>query len=270
MGTVGMLSIRNVSKQYAVESNSIPVLDNITLTVTRGEFVSIVGPSGCGKSTLLRLIIGLEQDYRGEILLDGEKITGPSLKRGIVFQEPRLFPWLTVEANIGLGLETAPMSDAEKRRAIREHIDLVGLQSFERVYPYQLSGGMAQRAAIARALVNRPDILLLDEPLGALDAFTRSSLQNELQRIWRQGGITMILVTHDIEEAVYLGDKVVVMHPRPGRIQKVIPTLLPHPRHKLSPEFVKLKEEVFIALTSGTEQKNEGEKNYWRISHVRE
>lgn len=270
MGTVGMLSIRNVSKQYAVESNSIQVLDNITLTVTRGEFVSIVGPSGCGKSTLLRLVIGLEQDYRGEILLDGEKITGPSLKRGIVFQEHRLFPWLTVEANIGLGLETARMSDAEKHRAIREHVDLVGLQGFEKAYPYQLSGGMAQRAAIARALVNRPEILLLDEPLGALDAFTRVSLQNELQRIWRQEHLTMILVTHDVEEAVYLGDQVVVMHPRPGKIQKIIPTLLAHPRHKLSPEFVKLKEEVLIALTSGTEQKNEGEKNYWRISHVRE
>lgn len=135
MGTVGTLSIRNVSKQYTVENNNIQVLDSITLTVARGEFVSIVGPSGCGKSTLLRLVIGLEQDYRGEILLDGEKITGPSLKRGIVFQEPRLFPWLTVEANIGLGLETARMSDAEKHRAIRDHIDLVGLQGFERAYP---------------------------------------------------------------------------------------------------------------------------------------
>ncbi len=244
MGELGTLHIRNVSKQYQVKNTTLSVLENITLTIAQGEFISIVGASGCGKSTLLRLIIGLENDYQGDILLDGERITGPSLKRGIVFQEHRLFPWLTVEANIGLGLETAPISAAEKRNLIQDHIDLVGLQGFEKAYPYQLSGGMAQRAAIARGLVNRPEILLLDEPLGALDALTRSYLQQELQRIWLQEGITMILVTHDVEEAVYLGDKVVVMRPRPGRIQKILPVPLAHPRNRTSPEFVKIKEAV--------------------------
>lgn len=245
-----MLSIRGVSKQYQVKNTTLNVLENITLTIARGEFVSIVGSSGCGKSTLLRLIIGLENEYQGEILLDGERITGPSLTRGIVFQEHRLFPWLTVEANIGLGLETTPISSAEKRKVIQEHIDLVGLRGFEKAYPYQLSGGMAQRAAIARALVNRPEVLLLDEPLGALDALTRSYLQQELQRIWLQEGITMILVTHDVEEAAYLGDKVLVMHPRPGRIHKIIPVALARPRKKMSSEFAKIKGEILSAVES--------------------
>jgi sulfonate transport system ATP-binding protein len=245
------LRIKNVSKQYHVGSHVMPVLDNITLTVARGEFVSIVGPSGCGKSTLLRLVIGLENDYQGTILLDGQTITGPSLTRGIVFQEHRLLPWLTVEANIGLGLEVAKMSLAEKAAAIREHLDLVGLRDFAKAYPYQLSGGMAQRAAIARALVNKPEILLLDEPLGALDAFTRNTLQQELLRIWQQERLTVILVTHDVEEAVYLGDKIVIMHPRPGRIQEVIPAPFPHPRNKAHPEFVALKQQVLSAITDG-------------------
>ena len=251
MNSVKALSIHNVSKQYAIDNGILNVLESITLAVARGEFVSIVGPSGCGKSTLLRLIVGLENDYRGKILLDGAAITGPSLTRGIVFQEHRLFPWLTVEANIGLGLEAAKVSQAEKRQAIREHIDLVGLRDFAQAYPYQLSGGMAQRAAIARALVNKPEILLLDEPLGALDAFTRSTLQQELQRIWQQECLTVMLVTHDVEEAVYLGDTVVVMHPRPGRIQKVIPVPFARPRSKTRPEFAKLKEEVLTAITDG-------------------
>jgi sulfonate transport system ATP-binding protein len=244
MPQAATLTINSLSKEYAVDGASLAVLENITLTVSPGEFVSIVGSSGCGKSTLLRLIIGLDEEYRGEILLDGARITGTGLDRGIVFQEHRLFPWLSVEDNIALGLTNAAVAPAQKRRAIQEHIDLVGLQGFEKAYPHQLSGGMAQRVAIARALVNRPEILLLDEPFGALDALTRAHLQQELHRIWEREGITMILVTHDVEEAVYLGDKVVVMQPRPGRIRRIVPVGLAHPRGRGDPGFARIKEDV--------------------------
>ena len=206
--------------------------------------MSIVGSSGCGKSTLLRLVIGLEGDYQGEILLNGQRIVGTSLNRGIVFQEHRLFPWLTVERNVALGLLNSSLTEGQQRATVREHIELVGLQGFETAYPHQLSGGMSQRVAIARALVNRPDILLLDEPFGALDAMTRAHLQQELHRIWQQEGITMILVTHDVEESVYLGDRVVVMEPRPGRIRRTLPVGLPHPRERTSHAFTAIKDSV--------------------------
>ena len=240
----GTLDIRHLGKQYVVEGAPLQVLSDITLHIEPGEFVSIVGTSGCGKSTLLRLVVGLEEDYRGELLLDGQRIAGTSLDRGIVFQEHRLFPWLTVEDNIGLGLLNAPLTEGQKRMQVREHIELVGLQGFAKAWPHQLSGGMAQRVAIARALVNRPEILLLDEPFGALDAITRAHLQQELLRIWRAEGITTILVTHDVEEAVFLGDKVVVMEPRPGRIRRIVPVPLPHPRHRASRDFAEVKETV--------------------------
>jgi len=245
MPHAGTLHIGNLSKQYEVKGESLPVLENITLTVNPGEFVSIVGSSGCGKSTLLRLIVGLEEDYQGEVLLDGQRVVGTSLDRGIVFQEHRLFPWLTVEQNIALGLLNARrLSEAEKAASVREHIHLVGLKGFETAYPHQLSGGMSQRVAIARALVNRPEVLLLDEPFGALDAMTRAHLQQELHRIWQAEGITMILVTHDVEEAVYLGDKVIVMEPRPGRIRRIVPVDLAHPRDRVGIAFSRVKEDV--------------------------
>jgi ABC-type nitrate/sulfonate/bicarbonate transport system ATPase subunit len=240
----GTLDIRHLNKHYEVEGAPLQVLSDISLRIAPGEFVSIVGTSGCGKSTLLRLVVGLEEGYEGEVLLDGKRIAGTSLDRGIVFQEPRLFPWLTVEDNIALGLLNASMTEGQKRFAVRDHIDLVGLKGFEKAWPHQLSGGMAQRVAIARALVNRPEILLLDEPFGALDAITRAHLQQELQRIWRAEGITTILVTHDVEEAVFLGDKVVVMAPRPGRIRRVVPVPLRHPRDRTSAEFAALKQSV--------------------------
>ena len=244
MAHAGTLSIRKLSKQYAVAGEPLPVLEDITLSIEPGQFVSIVGTSGCGKSTLLRLIVGLEEDYSGELLLDGQRIAGTSLDRGIVFQEHRLFPWLTVRENIALGLLNASLTEADKARAVAELIELVGLKGFETAHPHQLSGGMAQRVAIARALVNKPEILLLDEPFGALDAMTRSHLQTELQRIWQAEGITMILVTHDVEEAVFLGDRVVVMEPRPGRIRRTVPVDLPHPRDRSSPAFVRIKDSV--------------------------
>ncbi|CAN7713227.1 Aliphatic sulfonates import ATP-binding protein SsuB [compost metagenome] len=244
MPHAGTLSIAHLHKQYEVEGRALPVLEDITLTIAPGEFVSIVGASGCGKSTLLRLVVGLEEDYRGEILLDGKRVSGTSLQRGIVFQEHRLFPWLTVEQNIRLALLNTPGSDAEKDRNVAEHIALVGLRGFEQAHPHQLSGGMSQRVAIARALVTRPEILLLDEPFGALDAMTRAYLQQELQRIWQAEGITMILVTHDVEEAVFLGDRVVVMEPRPGRIRRVLPVDLPHPRERAGLPFARVRDAV--------------------------
>ena len=231
MAHAGTLHIGGLSKQYKVKGEPLPVLEDITLTVAPGEFVSIVGSSGCGKSTLLRLIVGLENDYQGEVLLDGQRMVGTSLDRGIVFQEHRLFPWLTVEQNIAL----------------------VGLAGFETAYPHQLSGGMSQRVAIARALVSRPDVLLLDEPFGALDALTRAHLQQELHRIWQAEGITMILVTHDVEEAVYLGDQVVVMEPRPGRIRRIVPVDLPHPRDRSGVPFAHLKEDVLAEFAGEAE-----------------
>lgn len=244
MSHAGTIDIRQLHKQYDVKGQTLKVLEDINLSIRPGEFISIVGSSGCGKSTLLRLIIGLEGDYQGQLLLDGQRIQGTSLDRGIVFQEHRLFPWLTVEQNVALGLLNAPGTQTSKDKSVQEHIHLVGLKGFEKAYPYQLSGGMSQRVAIARALVNRPEVLLLDEPFGALDALTRSRLQQELQRIWQAEGITAILVTHDVEEAVYLGDRVVVMQPRPGRIKRIVDVNLPRPRDRVTADFVALKDDV--------------------------
>ncbi|MEN5064202.1 ABC transporter ATP-binding protein [Achromobacter aegrifaciens] len=241
------LNIRGVGKRYAGPGDgaeALQVLQGINLDVPAGHFVSIVGASGCGKSTLLRLILGLDGEYSGQILLDGAPVRGAGLDRGIVFQDHRLFPWLNVERNIAAALRNAPLSKAEKCELVAEHIALVGLQGFEKSYPHQISGGMAQRVAIARGLVNRPRVLLLDEPLGALDALTRSRLQNELQRIWQQEQITMVLVTHDVEEAVFLGDRVVVMQPRPGRIRRIVDVDLPHPRNRSDPRFIRLRDDV--------------------------
>ncbi|MFC4861252.1 ABC transporter ATP-binding protein [Pseudomonas sp. MAHUQ-62] len=245
----GALEIRGLSKSYSIESRSLPVLENVDLKVNPGEFVSIVGASGCGKSTLLRLIVGLEAEYQGDILLDGERIVATSLERGIVFQDHRLFPWMTVQKNIALALKNHKLSKAEKDRLVAEHIALVNLTGFENAYPHQLSGGMAQRAAIARALITKPKILLLDEPLGALDALTRVHLQRELQRIWVQQRSTMIMVTHDVEEALYLGDRVIVMDAHPGRIKHEIKVDLPHPRDRAAPLLHELKEELLGELT---------------------
>jgi sulfonate transport system ATP-binding protein len=245
--TSNQLAIRGVGKRYAsaqAVGGVLQVLQDINLDIDAGQFISIVGASGCGKSTLLRLILGLESQYEGSISLDGARIREPGLERGIVFQDHRLFPWLTVEQNIGVGLRNAPYSPAHKRERIAEHVELVGLQGFEQSYPHQISGGMAQRVAIARGLVNRPRVLLLDEPFGALDALTRTRLQGELQRIWQKEGITMILVTHDVEEAVFLGDRVVVMQPHPGRIRRTLDIDLPHPRNRSDPRFIALRDDV--------------------------
>ena len=241
------LTLENISKRFASRPGSatqLQVLDNIQLDIAPGEFISIVGASGCGKSTLLRLILGLDEEYDGRILLDGKPIEGTGLERGIVFQDHRLFPWLNVEQNVAVGLKNSPLSPAQKRDTVREHIELVGLQDFLDAYPHQISGGMAQRVAIARGLVNRPSVLLLDEPLGALDALTRARLQGELQNIWAKEKITMILVTHDVDEAVFLGDRVVVMQPNPGRIRRILDIDLPRPRNRSDSRFIALRDDV--------------------------
>ncbi len=245
--TTNELLIRQVGKRYAsaqAEGGELQVLQGIDLHVPAGRFISIVGASGCGKSTLLRLVLGLDDQYEGRIELDGRAIAGTGPERGIVFQDHRLFPWLNVEQNIAVGLRNADLSPAQKRERVAEHVALVGLQGFEQSFPHQISGGMAQRVAIARGLVNRPRVLLLDEPFGALDALTRARLQGELQRIWQAERITMLLVTHDVEEAVFLGDQVVVMQPHPGRIRRIVDVDLPHPRSRSDPRFIALREDV--------------------------
>ncbi len=246
----GGVRIDRLSKQYRLNNTPFTVLDDIDLTIRPGEFVSIVGPSGCGKSTLLRLIVGLDTDYDGEIRLDGVRVAGTGLERGLVFQDHRLFPWMTVARNIEVALLTQKLPRERRERLIASHLELVGLTGFENAYPHQLSGGMAQRAAIARALVNAPKVLALDEPLGALDALTRVKVQAELQRIWMEAGTTMIMVTHDVDEALFLGDRVVVMSARPGRIARIVDVDLPHPRDRASPVLHRLKDEILAELTS--------------------
>jgi sulfonate transport system ATP-binding protein len=238
------IQIRDLEKTFPGRGGPVKALAGLRLDARRGEFLSIVGGSGCGKSTLLRLISGLEAGFAGEIRVAGEPVRGPGLDRGLVFQDLRLLPWLTAEENVGLALLNSGLPREERRAAVAAHLELVGLGRYAQAYPHQLSGGMSQRVAIARGLVNRPRVLLLDEPFGALDALTRGRLQAELERIWKEEGITMILVTHDVEEAVFLGDRVVVMEPGPGRIRREIAIDLPRPRRRTEARFLELKEEI--------------------------
>ncbi|OAM51490.1 sulfonate ABC transporter ATP-binding protein [Methylovorus sp. MM2] len=238
------LKIESVAKSYALSGSELKVLEAINLDVQSGEFISIVGASGCGKSTLLRLIAGLDIGYEGAIVYQGKRIEGTDLSRGIVFQEHRLFPWLTVEANILLAFASTNVPKAERKERVKAQIELVGLTGFEHAYPHQISGGMSQRVAIARALVLRPQLLLLDEPFAALDALTRLKLQQELERLWEHEGLTTILVTHDVEEAVFLGDRVVVMQSHPGRIKRIVPVRLARPRIRSNPDFQCIKEDL--------------------------
>ena len=224
------------------------VLAGIDLDVARGEFVTLVGASGCGKSTLLRLILGLDLDHDGRIEVDGRPVRGTGRERGIVFQDHRLFPWLTVAENIDLALDAGGLPAAERQARVREQITLVGLGGHADAYPHQLSGGMAQRAAIARALVSEPEILLMDEPFGALDSVLRARLQDELVRIWQRRGVTIVLVTHDVEEAVVLADRVVVMQSAPGRICSSLQVDLARPRDRESLAFIRLRQVVVAAL----------------------
>lgn len=242
------LQIRGVSKLYtAPDGSQLRALDNVTLSIAPGEMVSLIGPSGCGKSTLLRLLAGLEVPTSGELRVGNEPIGGPSAERGLMFQDHNLFPWLTIRRNIESGLVARGVL-RERRREVEEFIHLVGLEAFANSYPHQLSGGMAQRAALARALVNHPKVLLLDEPLGALDAFTRMRMQDEVLRLWRARGTTMLLVTHDIDEAIYMSDRIVLMTPRPGRIERVIDVPLERPRQRNSEDFLHLRAGILEML----------------------
>ena len=247
--TPALVSFEQVGNTFTVDGTAFEAINNLNLGITDGEFIAIVGASGCGKSTLLRLLVGLDTDYSGSIHVDGKPVQGIGGERGIVFQEHRLFPWLTVEQNIGLGLVNEKLSQGERARRVHEFVQLVGLVGFETAYPHQLSGGMAQRVAIARGLVASPRILLLDEPFGALDALTRQQLQDELLAIRERSGITTLLVTHDAEEATYLADRVVVLEPRPGRIKAVVEIDLPHPRQRTGVALHGLRERVLHQIT---------------------
>ncbi|MDR1070285.1 MAG: ABC transporter ATP-binding protein [Gracilibacteraceae bacterium] len=238
--------LEHVTRRFSNNGGELVALSGVSLTVRQGEFISIVGGSGCGKSTLLRAIAGIDPDYEGRILVKGEEIRRPGKARGIIFQEHRLFPWLTAEGNVKYALNG--ISRAEKRKIAEHYLELVGLTGFEKSYPKQLSGGMAQRAGIARALANDPEFLLLDEPFGALDAFTKMQMQNEIDAIKRKYNSTMILVTHDIEEAVFLADRVVVLSPRPGTIQKIFPVNLPRRRQRNNTEFIEIRRAVYNEL----------------------
>src|SRR6516225_7226631 len=222
-------------------------LGGISFSIPASELVSLVGPSGCGKSTLLRLIAGLDHPDSGDLLVGNEKIVGPSAERGLVFQDPNLFPWLTVRRNIEAGLAARGVL-REKRNEVPEFMRLVGLEIFANAYPHHLSGGMAQRVALARALINHPKVLLLDEPLGALDAFTRMRMQDEVLRLWQARATTMLLVTHDIDEAIYMSDRIMIMTPRPGRIERVIPVNLDRPRQRNSDTFLRLRSDILNFL----------------------
>ncbi|WP_296259729.1 MULTISPECIES: ABC transporter ATP-binding protein [unclassified Pseudomonas] len=244
-----LLRFSHVNKHFRVNGQPLEAIRDFSLHVACGEFVAIVGSSGCGKSTLLRLLIGLDREFDGRIELEGRPADRSTRDCAIVFQEHRLFPWLTVTQNIALGLAAQPLEAAERDRRIVEFIERVGLSAFSQAYPHQLSGGMAQRVAIARGLVARPRVLLLDEPFAALDALTRQQLQDELLSLRGKASLTAVLVTHDVEEAIYLADRVVVMAPRPGRIKRIVTIDLPHPRQRGSFEFHQLREQLLHELT---------------------
>ena len=242
-----LIRIKDVSRVYTDSGNplaeGVKALNNISLDVYRGEFLSIIGASGCGKTTLLRLIGGLDQPQGGALTINGTPIGDPGPERGYIFQQGSLFPWMTVSQNIASGLRARHIYQSKKAE-VQRFVEMVGLKGFEKAYPHELSGGMAQRVAIARALINDPQVLLLDEPMGALDSFTRADLQDKLLEIRRQNNATMILVTHDVDEAVYLSDRIVIMTPRPGRIRNIIKVDLPNPRDRVSEAFVALRRQI--------------------------
>ncbi|MFB4288902.1 ABC transporter ATP-binding protein [Nonomuraea sp. ATR24] len=245
------ISFRGVSKTFALKDTDFLALDRVDLDIADQEFVTVVGPSGCGKSTLMSMAAGLVEPGDGEILLDGAPVAGPGPDRGVIFQQYALFPWLTVRKNVEFGLDLAPIPAEERRERAQRAIDLVGLTDFADALPKALSGGMKQRCAIARAYAVNPKVLLMDEPFGALDALTRVQLQDQLLNTWSQERRTVMFITHDVDEAVYLANRVVVMAARPGRVHRVIDVDLPYPRTeemRLSPEFARIRNEVWHSV----------------------
>jgi NitT/TauT family transport system ATP-binding protein len=237
------LSLSEVSHYFELEGRPLPVLERISLRVEPGEFVALLGPSGCGKSTLLRLVAGLDSPATGTLSMGGRPIDGPDASRIIVFQDPTLYPWRTVWSNVALGLEARGLLRSHRER-VDDVLRLVGLAGFPAAYPRQLSGGMAQRAALARALVNDPQLLILDEPLGQLDSLTRIAMQEELVSLWQRAGFTALLVTHDVEEAIFLANRIVVLNDRPARIRAEVANERAYPRHRGDPHLVELRREI--------------------------
>lgn len=244
----GEINIKNITKIFNQGTEEeVFALNGVNFTIPAGSFVSLIGPSGCGKTTLLRCIAGLETPTKGEVVVDGTKVTKPGSDRGFAFQQANLFPWLTIRDNVAFSLKARHIYK-EHKSDVEEFIKLVGLEGFEKSFPHQLSGGMNQRASLARALVGHPKILLLDEPLGALDAFTRMTMQDEILRLWREHNTTMVMVTHDVDEAVYLSDYVVVMSPRPAKVEKIIKVDLSHPRARGQDVFLKYRTQILEIL----------------------
>jgi ABC-type nitrate/sulfonate/bicarbonate transport system ATPase subunit len=246
-----ILSLRGISRRFVSQHGDTLALQATDLDVAENDFITILGPSGCGKSTLLRIVAGLDRPTTGEVLLDAQRIEGPGADRGMVFQSYTLFPWLTVRENVCFGLRERGCPKAQQLEIAQGFIEKVGLKGFEHHYPKQLSGGMQQRTALARALANGPRMLLMDEPFGALDHQTRELMQELLLGIWEAERKTVLFVTHDIDEAVFMGSRVVVMSARPGRIKQDVKIGLPHPRHysvKTTPEFVALKSQLTEAV----------------------
>ena len=241
------LDVERVSHAFDIDGKVLPVLDDVNFSVKPGEFIALLGPSGCGKSTLLRLVAGLDAPRSGVLREDGDPVTGPFPSRVVVFQDPTLFPWRTVWNNVALGLEAQGILKSQRQR-VDAALDLVGLSQFRNAYPHQLSGGMAQRVALARALVNDPKILILDEPLGKLDSLTRITMQAELVALWQRKGFTTLLVTHDVEEALFLANRVVVFSDRPARIKADIAVDRPYPRHRGDPRLAELRRNILGLL----------------------
>lgn len=239
-----ILDVRHVGKRFTTPQGECVALDDISFRTYRREFVCVIGPSGCGKSTLIRILAGLDAETSGEVLLDGKPVQGPGADRGMVFQGYTLFPWLTVKKNVMFGLRMNGSSSGQAEREALQWLDLVGLTRFADVYPHQLSGGMKQRVAIARALANRPRILLMDEPFGALDAQTRAKMQTHLLDIWRNIDVTILFITHDLDEAIFLADRILVLKANPGAVQELIEVPVPRPRDYSqvnTPEFTATK-----------------------------
>jgi NitT/TauT family transport system ATP-binding protein len=247
---VPILELKGLTKQFEFNGDRIDALRDAHLRVSKGEFVCLIGASGCGKSTLLRIVAGFEKATRGSVLMWGKPIEGPAPDRGMVFQDYGLFPWLTVRGNIAFGPTSRGRPAAEIRDTVEHFVNLVGLQRFADAYPHQLSGGMKQRVAIARVLANDAQMVLMDEPFGALDAMTRERLQDELLDIWQRTGLTVLFVTHSIEEAIFLADRVVVMSPGPGRIESQMEITLPRPRDVVAPDFNDIRRELSLRLHS--------------------
>jgi NitT/TauT family transport system ATP-binding protein len=241
------LEVEHVSHAFDIDGSVLPVLEDVNFSAKPGEFIALLGPSGCGKSTLLRLVAGLEAPRSGVLREDGDPVTGPFPSRVVVFQDPTLFPWRTVWNNVALGLEAQGILKSQRHR-VDAAIELVGLSQFRNAYPHQLSGGMAQRVALARALVNDPKILILDEPLGKLDSLTRITMQAEIVALWQRKGFTTLLVTHDVEEALFLANRVIVFSDRPARIKANITVDRPYPRHRGDPKLAELRRNILGLL----------------------